>query len=189
MTKRSLTSAGSVVSSIGWLAGVVLLCSFLFGGFSDTNSLSQLLPVENSSQASLRNETAKFVAIEDIRVGQRVVADDPDFDITETTNVDPATWRLLTLRCETTWSDVENDVIEVSVLKDPEWIKTHGANVGAQVPLSIDPEDMGLMDGLLGTVIANEECPPFASGPGRVVLATMNHFNASVWELGLTDSH
>jgi len=53
------------------------------------------------------------------------------------------------------------------------------------VPIPLDLEEMGLPEGMTATVTANEPCPAIESGPGRVVLTTVNHLNPSVVELTL----
>jgi hypothetical protein len=53
------------------------------------------------------------------------------------------------------------------------------------VPIPLDLEEMGLPEGMTAKVTANEPCPAIESGPGRVVLTTVNHLNPSVVELTL----
>jgi len=121
--------------------------------------------------------------IEDIRVGDRVLADNPDVESPSETQVSTATWRKLRLRAEERWDDGTLDDINVETLQPPEWIDAVGARVGASVPLPFDLVEMGLPEDLRGRVESNEPCPAIRSGPGRVVLTTLNHLNRYVLEV------
>jgi hypothetical protein len=76
--------------------------------------------------------------IENIRVGQRVIAHNPDGASSARTaqlKVDPSTWRRLRLQARDRWTDGTLDVIEVETLQPPEWVSEHRAQPGATVPL------------------------------------------------------
>ena len=103
--------------------------------------------------------------------------------------VDPATWRFLRLRAEDRWPDGTLDVFEVETLQPAEWVEQHRAKPGANVPLPLDLLEMGVREDLPATVVANDPCPPIVSGPGAVVLTTVNHLNPNVFELALSDDH
>jgi hypothetical protein len=126
-------------------------------------------------------------AIETIRVGQRVISQ--TVGASGETQVDPRTWRLLRLRAEYRWPDGTDDPVELEVLQPHDWIERNGAYVGARVPMPLPLGEMILPADMLGTVIADEPCPPILSGPGRVVLATTTHLTAQVIELTLADEH
>ena len=126
--------------------------------------------------------------IEDIRVGQRVWADNPDVDTTDETLVDPATWRLIRLRAETVWDDGTIDDINVETLQSPAWIEHFQARVGSSVPIPLDLVEMGLPENLLAKVLAIERCPTIEAGPGRVVLTTVNHLNNNAYEVTVEDA-
>jgi len=171
-----------------WWLAVCLLAACFFAGKAflgmSVQPAVQLKPaVATENRPAARN-------IETIRVGQRVVAHDPQRDALPRTRglvVDPATWRLLRLRAEDRWPDGTLDVIEVETLQPPEWVEQHGAQPGATVPLPLDLLEMGLPENLRAVVVANEPCPPIPDGPGSVVLTTVNHLNPYVFELSLTD--
>jgi len=146
--------------------------------------------VAQPSQAAAQGDAPASQPIETIRVGQRVVASvagKPAAEAAADTQVDPSSWRLLRLRAEDRWADGTLDVVRIETLQGPEWIAAHRATVGARVPLPLDLQEMGLPGSLRAVVTANEPCPPVASGPGRVVLTTVNHLNANVLELTLVD--
>jgi hypothetical protein len=130
-------------------------------------------------------------AIEQIRVGQRVIAGNPeraDARFAADTAVDPATWRLLRLHAEDRWEDGTLDTIEVETLQESQWIESQHAVPGAAVPLPVDLVEMGMPATLRARVVAVEPCPSIAQGPGRVVLTTINHLNRYVFRLSLIDS-
>jgi hypothetical protein len=129
--------------------------------------------------------------IEDIRVGQRVVARNPDLTDAErraATAVDPATWKLVGLHAESRWPDGTLDTFEIEALQPPKWLAEHRARVGAVVPIPTDLAEMGVPEDLSATVVSLAHCPTIEAGPGSVVLTTINHFNNLVFELTLADS-
>jgi len=172
-----------------WWPALCLLLAALFAGRSLSSSPS-VSPAPSQKAAVSHGHQPASQAIETIRVGQRVVTSVPGDAQAGTgteTQVDPATWRLLRLRAEDRWADGTLDVVEVETLQSPEWIAAHDAVVGAQVPLPLDLQEMGLSESLRAEVTANAPCPPIARGPGRVVLTTVNHLNPDGWELTLAD--
>ena len=142
-------------------------------------------PLSSVSLAESDVQQGRFAAIETISVGQRVVTGSAD----DSTSVDPKTWILLRLRAEWVWEDGTVDPIRVATLQPPEWIQNHRAVQGGRVPLPLDLVEMGLPDGLTATVEFMGPCPEIQSGPGRVVLTTVNHLNRDVHELTIADSH
>ena len=170
-----------------WLSRCLLLASLLLG-----SSLPWRLgprPAE-SAPAVAQPDRPRTQEIETIRVGQRVVARNPQPEAVPrtTAEVDPTTWRLLRLRAESRWPDGTLDVIHVETLQPAEWIEKHNALVGAAVPLPFDLLEMGLPKDLHARVVANEPCPPIAAGPGSVVLTTVNHLNPDAYSLALVDA-
>jgi len=125
--------------------------------------------------------------IEALRVGDRVISDNPDVDSPRETQVDPKKWRLLNLRAETVWADGTVDDINVETLQPPEWIAAHNAKVSHVVPLPLDLIEMGLPEDLRAVVLTIGPCPPIRPGAGRLVLSTVNHLNNDVRELTVMD--
>lgn len=170
-----------------WLAAcLVVACVF---GCRALFPPMTTLPANGKTVAATAVQPASW-NIEDIRVGQRVIARDAgtaDAYRTARTNVDPATWRFLRLRAEDRWSDGTLDTIEVETLQPPEWVDQFGARPGATVPLPLALVETGLPEGLKARVVANESCPAIPSGAGCVVLTTVNHLNPAVYELTLSD--
>ena len=137
---------------------------------------------------------SRFVPIEQIRVGQRVVTDgglanggrvaaDPS-----ATAVDPATWRAVDLRVEARLPDGTADVMQVRELMPLAVLRAEHAGPGARVPV---PLDLGDIDeqGYAATVEAIGPCPPIGAGSGRVVLSTVTHPNSYVFRLTVADGN
>ena len=89
---------------------------------------------------------------------------------------------------ETHWANGTRDNINIETLQPPEWIGEHDVRIGASIALPLDLVEMGLPTDLHATVIAVEHCPEIDTGPGRVVLTTVNHLNKYVFELSVADA-
>jgi hypothetical protein len=127
-------------------------------------------------------------AIETIHVGHRVATDagiadsvDGKTDVIDgsATEVDPATWRLVTIES----GDWKNDA-----LKPQRWLADDQVIPGRVLRLDemIDVAEMGAPEGLTGTVSAVASCPELEPGNGRVVLTTVSHLSDYVFDLTLT---
>ncbi len=162
---------------------VVALGFFVLGCFL----LYLASPLSRASlvESTLTRSTLK---IEDVQVGQRVWADNPDVETTSATNVDPATWNRLHLRAEAVWDDGTIDDINIATLQSPEWIVRHEARVGATVPIPLDLVEMGLPVDMRAKVLAIERCPAIEAGAGRVVLTTVNHLNRDAYQITVEDA-
>lgn len=114
--------------------------------------------------------------IESLKVGERVLTAHAE---SLPTQVDPATWRKVSLLLPN--DDGSPDVLVMDVLWPQTKIAQLGVAPGKAVPLAIEELHV---EGT-ATVTAVEPCPPLASGPGRVVVATINHLNGHVLELDL----
>ncbi len=154
---------------------------------SGTAAQQQTDAVDVRQARHLPPSKPRFANIEEIRVGQRVWADNPDVDSPEETAVDPSTWKLVRMCAETVWEDSTVDDINVETIVPPEWIELFDTRVGASVPIPLDLQEMGLPEDLLAKVLAIERCPPIEDGRGRVVLTTVNHLNRDVYELTVED--
>jgi hypothetical protein len=165
-----------------WLTSFLLLAAF-FGG-------RMMLGTPSATLAAKKSAASASKTIDSIRVGQRVVADNPDVlssAKTPSVSVDSATWRKLKLRAEWRWDDGTLDDVNVETLVPPEWIAQCKAQPGATVPLPVDLVEMGLPETLQAEVIANDPCPTISAGSGSVVLTTVNHLNPNVKKLILKD--
>ena len=171
-----------------WLSGCLLL-AVLFGG----DVLGSSRPAKPAPVA-VRSPANK--PIEYISVGARVVTDaSPRPPAGEGrgvraagTAVDPKTWKKLVLLAVTHWKDGMRDEINIETLQPPDWLKQQDVRIGATVPLPLDLVEMGMPADLRATVISVERCPEIKDGPGRVVLATVNHLNKYVFQLTIKDA-
>jgi hypothetical protein len=174
-----------------WIAACLLLAG-LFAGravWSGSKSSFPITPATTALSSAAKQPTHR--AIEQIRVGQRVTAGNPEMagsPLAADSAVDLGTWRLLRLHAEDRWEDGTLDMIEAETLQSPQWIESQHAVPGATVPLPVDLVEMGMSASLRARVVAVEPCPSIAQGPGRVVLTTINHFNRYVFRVSLTDS-
>jgi hypothetical protein len=127
--------------------------------------------------ASLSQPTIEFVPIAQIEVGQRVPAENPveEWDGSLGVEVDPVTWRKLTLSCPKR----DGTSAQVVLLRPNWWLADQGAAVGRTVFISV-PE-CGI-DGN-ADILAIEPCPPIPAGPGEVVTGTFRHTSADVIDL------
>ncbi len=132
--------------------------------------------------------------IDDLIVGQRVATDGGVANsATGTTSSDPdstavnrKTWRLVTLLLDEGMLDGQENLVEIQALEPIFELKHDHAKVGAYISVPINLADMGLPDAL-AEVISIGACPVIASGPGRVVLATVTHLNNFLFRLTLTN--
>lgn len=118
-------------------------------------------------------------AIDTLVVGERV--DTPDGSL-GSTDVDPASWRKITLRMAN--PDCPGDTVRITTLRSEQWIKQSACAEGARVWLEF--EELKIAD--WADVESIEPCPELESGPGRVVLTTINRLNPSVMEVKLAGS-
>ncbi len=177
--RRRSILRGALIAFLLALSGIVGLQGYL-------GSTTGNLPRPQLATASADLPALKTTPIEQIRVGQRVLTKGEDPDKTLPTAVDQQTWRHLTLEQTETWPDGTVDRICIESILPPQWLAQHdGAPVGTRVPIPLDLEEMGLPEGMTAQVLANEPCPAISTGPGRVVLTTVNHLNTRVVEMTL----
>jgi hypothetical protein len=133
--------------------------------------------------AAAAEPRTRYRPIDQIRVGQRVVTPETDPGASLPTAVDRSTWKLLTLEWVSAWPDGTRDRMHVRTLQPPQWLAAHHAQVGARVPVPLDLREMGVPAGQPAEVVAVDPCPAITDGPGRVVLTTVNHLNAFLFDL------
>lgn len=115
--------------------------------------------------------------IEEIRVGDRVVADNPteERDLSLGEDVDPKNWRKIELRApkrDGSWA-------EVVLLRPVSWLEEGGARVGETVEIAV-PECA--IDGH-AKVLSIGPCPSITPGKGHVVTGTFKHISAKAINL------
>ncbi len=168
-----------------WLIAAVLMLSVVSPWSFYRDAVPASTFSGDANVVSHRAETS-FLPIEQVRVGDRVISDNPDDGITagnHESSVDPTSWRKLVLESEWIWPDGTVDRIHIETLKPAQWIDAHDAHVGNHVPMPLDLVELGMPKGLKARVLENLPCPPIRPGPGRVVLTTFDHLNNNVVEL------
>ena len=111
-----------------------------------------------------------FLPIEEIRVGMRVPASNPELteaDRAMFPNPDPASWRLL----EMEQTKASGGLLRISMLRPIAWVHQRDVHQGGTLELAL-PE-MGAVGP--AEVVAIKPCPEIATGPGDVVLSTFVH--------------
>ena len=111
--------------------------------------------------------------IENISVGDRVLTSSGE----SASEVDPKDWRKIVIKMPN--SECPSDILDIELLRSEEWMASLNCVSGAQIWL--DLEEMGLSG--WANVESVEECPQIKTGRGRVVLATVTHFNSFVMSL------
>lgn len=145
-----------------------------------------LVRANASAPSPTCHASQRTAAIEDVRVGQRVVTPHTRPGEVLPTAVDASIWRLLTLKLVNRWPDGTVNEMRVRTLQPQSWLTAHGARVGATVPLPLDLEEMGVSP-QPAVVLGIEPCSPIETKPGRVVLTTVNHLNVFLFDLTLRD--
>jgi RHS repeat-associated protein len=118
------------------------------------------------------------VPIEDLRVGDRVLADadeDPSID----TDVVSENWRVAAVQMPN--PDGSDDVIDITLLRPVSWLYDAGFRQGALVGIQL-PEYF--LEGP-ATVVAVLPAPPITHEAGRVVLSTITHLSNDILSLHL----
>jgi len=118
--------------------------------------------------------------IERVRVGQKVLGRNPELTDAERTaaeQVDPATWRMLTLELP----KPAGGRVDIELLRGPEWLAATEAAPGGTVYLSM-PE-LGVEG--RARVLSIGPCPEIPPGPGQVITGTFAHTAGNVVDLYL----
>ncbi len=121
-------------------------------------------------------------AIQDVRVGERVMAGNPEATEGTEAEVDQAIWRKIDLvmpKGDNTRFDTE-----IVLLRPLGWIEDLEVAVGRSVELRM-PEMGAVGPALIRSI---EPCPPIHPGCGRVVTGTFTHDSDSVLNLRLEGS-
>lgn len=150
----------------------VLVASMLFGSYDGSHI-----------GAVSRSRTHTWKSIEQVRVADRVIADNPEFGAVCKSQVDPPRWRRLVLKAVAHWDDGTRDEVNIETLQTCEWITEHDAIVGETVPIPLDLLEMGLPDSLTAVVEGVYPCPDVGNAPGHLVLTTVNHLNSQVFDV------
>jgi hypothetical protein len=134
------------------------------------------------------------VNIEDVRVGDRVIAANPQVtDEERSTWIDPdwSDWR----RAHLSMPKDDGGMIEIDLLRPDDWFEIYDVRPGESIDLQL-PE---LGANGLAYVIDTDPCPDIKPGPGQVVTGTFEHstsgnvlnvqFEGESKPIGVTDNH
>jgi len=177
-TARRRRFGGSGVMALGVLclaAGVVVACL----GVADLSS--RAVPVGSAPASPVTDSSRtpdRLQRIDTVRVGQRVIAGNPQMDaadVEQIAPVDPATWRKITLRM----SKPAGGRVDIVLLRPQVWLDFQDAARGETIRL--DLAELGAAGP--AEVLALEPCPAIEPGPGRVVTGTFAHSAANVVDL------
>jgi hypothetical protein len=171
----------------GSLAVVWLLCFVGMGlallGIGSYQAAPQVVnDTRASAVAATHLDQPGLKPIETIHVGDRVITPGTDRNMIYHTEVDPQTWKRITLKMWRAWEDGTRDDVEVETLQSPEWINQQNIHVGGKTHLPVDLVDLDEPDAA-ADVVAVDPCPQLSEGRGRVVLTTINHLNNFVFDL------
>jgi hypothetical protein len=129
--------------------------------------------------------------IEQIRVGDRVKALNPELDASRryVREVDAPNWRRLHLRSV----KPDGSAVDIQLLREVDWVEAMQAQPGKLIELNLN--EFGA-DGF-ATVLAVAPCPPIAGGKGLIVTGTYEHSARSVIDvqveggtsIGCTSNH
>ena len=168
---------------IVWLAACLLFAGWLGFGTAKRDATPRnavdLGPhVVAASASVLPAEAPRTKNIEDIRVGERVVAGNPTDELDLSLGLDEpdaATWRKLVLRArkaDGSWSDIE-------LLRPVWWLEQETRRVAGRVWITVPECGIDANAELLDV----RPCPAIAKGNGRVVTGTFAHASAAVVDI------
>jgi len=184
---------GSSTLATVWLMGC-LAVSGLFGWrfLSNENSTPPDRVVAAAPVSTTQQSTYVTKSIQDIRIGERVLAHNPEVTDLERRQAIEAdsSWRHLQLEMK----KADDSVLKIELLRPSEWVVSHNAYAGTTIHL--DLEEMGASGP--ARVVNIGRAPPLAKGPGQIVTGTFSHSAGNVINLyvdgldkpiGTTDNH
>jgi hypothetical protein len=187
------------MASKAWMAACLLLGALFFWNGAATDSEFVQTGSGDSAHAGQTYLTASVTpskyttkSIRDLRVGERVLARNPEVSDSErATAIEPdATWKHLQLQM----SKPDGSILNIELLRPEPWVTGHAASVGSIIQL--DLEEMGAHGPAL--VQSVSPAPPILSGDGEVITGTFSHSASNVIDLhveglsnpiGTTDNH
>ena len=164
-------SAGRV-----WLLGCLILAG-TFLGLDDQDSQPESNRQSDSAAVGAPTEYVTR-SIRDVRVGQRVLAENPELnasDRQQAVEPDPATWKQVSLLL----ADADGLKVEIELLRSPDWLAENRVEPGGVIQL--DLEELGASGE--ARVLAVSDCPLIEQGSGQVVTGTFAHQATEVLDL------
>jgi len=159
--------------AVAWLfAWLTLGAGFLFHGLGGQTSDFEPTAV---ASATLPTETRLATKpIEQIRVGERVLGENPLLSDSDRNipDPDPATWRLIKLRMQ----KHDGGTLDIELLRPLSWLETYGIKPGFTAEL--DLAELGASG--RARVLAIAPCPQIPSGAGHVVTGAFKHSSKQI---------
>jgi len=166
--------------AFAWLASFLALAAFF--GLRWLNSGAPLeapAAIAQASAATSEARSPKKLAIEEIRVGRRLRADNPELDeATPRLEVVPSENRLRILQRETA-----DGRCEIEQLVSLEELAADGGDSG-NTAVYLDLPELGIAGDF--RVLEVRPCPDIRAGNGRIVTATFRHESKTVLDLRLS---
>jgi len=159
-------------SRLRWLGIATGLCfaiAFLSGGLDSWNpfakSHSPSMAASPNAVSQSRGPVTK--AIDDVRVGDRVIGTNPIREQAELVEPTPDSWRRISL----TMTKDGGRSLWIELLRPVAWTESHNAAIGESIYL--DLEEMGAVG--YAHVTGLGPCPKIKSGEGTIVTGTFKH--------------
>lgn len=158
-----------------WLAVMLLAAGWI--GFHSSFSADHEALVPIASHIADVNSAIATTNIEDVRVGDRVHAENPtdDRDDPFVSNINRWTWRTIHFQAE----KLDGGAAEVTLLRPEEWLRDNDVRVGRDIHLTL--REVGI-DGP-ARVLTIGDCPKIKPGVGQIVTGTFKHTAANVVDL------
>ena len=163
------------------LAAILLLC--MMCGFRPGIPGSDAISEISTENVSRSESYGIRMPIEDIRVGNRVLARNPLFDEEDRSHfpdIDPAAWRHVTLQME----QPNGEYAHLRLLRPMSWLRQLGASINESCEIEL-PE-LCLRGN--GRLVAIEPCPELTGGDGSVVTGTFELSSRAILNLSVDDS-
>lgn len=159
-----------------WMLLWLAISGFLF---VQSKATSWSVPVQAKATSTTPTVGKRFEsrAIQDIRTGMRVIADNPELngqDVLES-NINPETWRNIHLSLD----KPDGSQLRMTLLRPLDWLYDRQAIVGRDIDVNL--QELGVAGS--ATILTIEPCPPIEGGSGRVVTGTFQHTAANVIDL------
>ena len=182
-----------------WLTAFMLLISFgsLLGFLADRwensgdDSLSSSSPPQHVSQTAISNTHLAPAAprsaqpylkpIQEVQLGERVLAKNPDQDKRPNYHVEPTVgmWRKVQL----VMLQNEDDLVAIELLRPLQWFWDH--DLAPKAVVDLDLPELGAKGPAV--VVAIDSCPPIKTGDGHVVTGRFVHLGKNLIDVTIGD--
>lgn len=166
---------------VGWVG---LWLAFVSVAIASEYTLARVSLRPDSEPAPVRER--RFKSIELLRVGDRLVSrnpDTPEIRRAKGTNVDPSTWKKVTMYADLGVVGGQRNDMHIETLQPPTLMRLNNIVVGSPAPIPFDLVEMGLPSELRAMVTKIDPCPPIRDGEGEIVLSTVNYLSPLVREI------